>query len=698
MSLRIWLPLTKDLRNQGLDDITITNSGATYSATGGKLGGCYVFDGSDDSIGIGNLSTLVNTDFTFACWFYHDNTWSSKGYETLLGGPSGFELESKVSTTNSPVLKLYNWGGGSCIYELNKWNHVVFTRNTTETKLYLNGELQVTGTAGTIPSGNYFIGAWKTSAQQNFKGNMNDVRIYDHCLSPMEVKKLAKGLVLHYPLNRGGFGPSNLLKNGFGELDRENWGNSNIYTDVPSGHSEIKKSYRDNESVEFIPLFRNCTYKFTGWIKAASTSGSSYPSLKPYDADKLFISTYNCREGFNLNTMTTLKQQLKAGDTKIYVNDLSAWNANSGHYYDVAAIFSYTDGQGYTWPDGIYTRNCPAFASSTEAKTNLDKTNNIITLLTAYTGPTMPAGTKVCASTYGSTYFYPWGGISNSSITDWTYKEGTFSSENVRMECAKYIRVYAYSTCYQAGMTLSNLTVDNLMANIEYDASGFCNNGEYYAYDTNGSISYISDTPKYSVSTHIASANPTQNTASGTRYLYGHCELTNPTQMSVAFWLKPITGGYGGTTSNGQGYFCTTNYEYGNTNVGSDYQASAMNHRDGAVNMNDSASTTQCNVTFYPTIGEWHHYVYTYDGQVGRGYKDGVQIATAQFSAAKTLDSFIGVVIGFSKAGGVWRKNDACYSDFRIYATALSADDVKSLYQNCATIDPDGTIRGQIRS
>ena len=54
-------------------------------------------------------------------------------------------------------------------------------------------------------------------------------------------------------------------------------------------------------------------------------------------------------------------------------------------------------------------------------------------------------------------------------------------------------------------------------------------NGEYYAYDTNGSISYTSDTPKYNVSTHIASANPTQSAASGTRYLYGHCQLTNPT-------------------------------------------------------------------------------------------------------------------------------------------------------------------------
>ncbi len=44
-------------------------------------------------------------------------------------------------------------------------------------------------------------------------GSLCDIRIYDKALSSREVKEISKGLVLHYPLNREGFGCDNLIKN-----------------------------------------------------------------------------------------------------------------------------------------------------------------------------------------------------------------------------------------------------------------------------------------------------------------------------------------------------------------------------------------------------------------------------------------------------------------------------------------------------
>ena len=64
------------------------------------------------------------------------------------------------------------------------------TRNTSETKFYVNGELKITGSAGSIPPGSYFIGAWKTSSEQNYKGKISDFRLYSTVLSVEDVKEL----------------------------------------------------------------------------------------------------------------------------------------------------------------------------------------------------------------------------------------------------------------------------------------------------------------------------------------------------------------------------------------------------------------------------------------------------------------------------------------------------------------------------
>ena len=610
MSLQVWLPLTKDLRQQGLSNVGVINNGATYSSTGGKLGGCYSFDGTDD-----NFSYIPNVDeletFSVAVWICPAAA-TPKG--VIFGLERGtywqFELyQNTIGIRDNSI----GWNGtrknfSTGTYMANGWTHLVVTYNNGELKVYRDGTLNNTYTVGGSKLNTGIDGARIGSAVQAgyyHAGKINDFRFYDHCLSPMEVKQISQGLILHYPLNRNGWGQENLVNNSdfsnlttTGAVIRDD-------TVLFHGHSTCKISRTGATS-----------NTYTGW-----SSQNLFPRLTP--GAKVTVSVWMYREsthGIDAGCEWRMYQR--------YNNDTST---------DWTGFFSSAN-----WPVGEWKKFTHTYTVRSD--------------------------------------------VSSAYLSFDVVKNGTYWFAEPKVEIGEIATSWAPSSTDTLTTTMS------LNSTTEYDCSGFCNNGKYYAYDANGSITYTSDTPKYSISTHIASANPTQNAASGTRYLYGHCELTNPTQMSVAFWLKPITGGYGGTTSNGQGYFCTTNYEYGSSSVGSDYQSSAMNHRDGAVNMNDSTSTTQCNVTFYPIIGEWHHYVYTYDGQVGKGYKDGVQTATAQFNAAKTLDSFIGIVIGFSKAGGVWRRNDACYSDFRIYATALSADDVRALYENSAYIDNSGNI------
>ena len=201
-----WCPHTSDslYTSLGLDSTTESDCSG-LSNNGTKIGGlssstspasiryesCYNFDGSTGCIQIPNLAKLAPSgEFTMNCWIYHDSTWSSKTWETIFGGPSGFELEAKNSSTNSPVLYTYSWGKGSATYELNKWNMITMTRNASEAKFYINGELKITGSAGTIPSGNYFIGAWNTSSQQNYKGKISDFRLYSTILSVEDIREL----------------------------------------------------------------------------------------------------------------------------------------------------------------------------------------------------------------------------------------------------------------------------------------------------------------------------------------------------------------------------------------------------------------------------------------------------------------------------------------------------------------------------
>ena len=218
MSLQVWLPLTKDLRQQGINRSTISGNNVTISS-GGKLGNCYSFNGNNSYL-LSNSSPFSNStdNWSYACWFKPNNQHQGCLFSCRTGtnstGMTIFYYNTQILFDDGTRWQFTP----STAITTGAWNHLVFVRKKGVGKYcYLNGRLigstSTTGTQTTVGA-NYAIGN-SQSANTSLSGNplngyLNDVRIYDHALSQMEVKELAKGLVLHYPLNRQGWGQENL--------------------------------------------------------------------------------------------------------------------------------------------------------------------------------------------------------------------------------------------------------------------------------------------------------------------------------------------------------------------------------------------------------------------------------------------------------------------------------------------------------
>lgn len=224
MALQVWLPLDGNLNNQGLYNSTITNT-ATVD-TSGKIGSCYAFNGSSSNKIVCTAPT-INGNASISCWAY---------FTAMPGSTAWYELVEIGSTSLGGYAQCYLgiWMYSSnkiqvCVkgpsdvrgtatdythsFTTNTWYHLCATYNGSVAKLYINGALVLTGTptTGSLTSGSrIYIGG--TNSYWT-KGKFNDVRIYDHCLSAEEVKRISLGLVCHLPLNRNGFGVGNLLTN-----------------------------------------------------------------------------------------------------------------------------------------------------------------------------------------------------------------------------------------------------------------------------------------------------------------------------------------------------------------------------------------------------------------------------------------------------------------------------------------------------
>ena len=567
MALQVWLPLNKSGadKNQGLGDSTITNFGAVYESSG-KLGGCYKCTKSA-GIHIESkpwMKMVPGNSFSVSMWIKgcSGNTWAI--------ACTSWELNFRTSVLSVyPGSSLSN--GGCAIYQTfdnDTWYHIAFSYNgdTSKLSLYLNGEFKQEYVTTYAKEG---IASTITLPYGDTR-YINDFRIYDHCLSPKEVKEISKGLVLHYPLNDAYVeGTSNLFS---ADLTyHTNWNNS----------GSAIWNWNDNT----IPKINN----------------SIIYSISRTDTGNSTICCGRCN--------------LVAGKTytaSVYV--YLSGNTDSNIFYvrsvdtNVSILKYNNDANPQKWPQNQWIRATATFTPSTA---------------------------------YNSCYICSYLDKANSkrALTCWQIEEKD------------------HSTPYTPN-TRNETTV--------YDCSGYQNNGTI-----SGSLSCVANSSRYKISTVFDGiSSKIINDSFPTSIVSG----TN--SFTICGWAYYIKGNsYNPLFHIGSAYRDTTGiclHGEGNRIEGLDINGTKINNTYGSGYSNE----------------KWVHQCIVYDGTTIKRYLNGnsTPVQSIACPGFKSDNNKLCV-------GGFWGVPFKGYlSDFRIYATALSAEDIKELYNTSAYVLDNGTL------
>ena len=223
MSLQVWLPLNGDLHNQGLSNLIFVPTSYNTVNNNGKIGKCYNNNApswnrggilSDLTINLGikqsmfcwvNFTTLNSSASLGGGLVTQHNASTNSGMSINIRYVSSTTGYATVSTGNGSS-RTYKDYYGTTLLQAGTWYHLGYTYDGTTIKIYVNGHCEKTQAYANmaVPANKIGIFGWSLSnnlATYALNGKLNDVRIYDHCLSAKEVEEIAKGLVLHYKLD-----------------------------------------------------------------------------------------------------------------------------------------------------------------------------------------------------------------------------------------------------------------------------------------------------------------------------------------------------------------------------------------------------------------------------------------------------------------------------------------------------------------
>lgn len=150
--------------------------------------------------------------------------------------------------------------------------------------------------------------------------------------------------------------------------------------------------------------------------------------------------------------------------------------------------------------------------------------------------------------------------------------------------------------------------------------------------------------------------------------------------FTISIWLNQIEGGAYSTWLNSNGYGDSGLWLAVNT------EGCAQWGYRGSVSPNYVKGGSNI------AVNTWHLFTYVYKEGVATWYLDGKKNCSATY-ADKTIMPAGTFTLGDSYAGSDWNTNfHGKLSDFRIYATALSDEDIAELYNTPVSITSTGTM------